>query len=565
MAAWSHSPFLQALGWAMLNSFWQMALLYTLHSVLPYVVPLSSQKKYYLGLTCMAAGLVWFAYTFFAFYSSGGAATLAYGHTLLPTSYTWQIVLSSASLAYLLLLSLPAYRLFVKWKYIEDLKKFGLQKTAMEYRLFVKKAAAQLGIKHTVHVFLSHLVQSPVTIGYLKPIILLPIAAINSLSPQQVEAVLLHELSHIKRYDYLVNFIITLLQTLFYFNPFVKKLVGSIAFEREKCCDELVVQFQYDKLSYASALLLLEKNLMATESLSLPAAEKKHLLHRIQKIVGMETRPRLSFQNFTGLVASFLFVLCFNSLLIVKKQSTLKENTAFTAFENPLYQFDPVVDKPQVTFSKPHAVPGTLAQFHISKTQSTEINTVEVIDRMEVEMEEDFLEAEDDGDFVPVSYDATEDLVSAEEEQQIVQTLETTKKVLTKTKWKEVEAAIGDGMTREEKRQAKVEYLHELEKINWKTLETHLKTQYEQLNWAEIQQKMNSAVFDLKLDSIQAVYTQVLSQLRSTEAELGAPYRPNVILPVPDASIYEVQLLKQDLRCKLDSIKVVRQRKIIDL
>jgi hypothetical protein len=120
-------------------------------------------------------------------------------------------------------------------------------------------------------------------------------------------------------------------------------------------------------------------------------------------------------------------------------------------------------------------------------------------------------------------------------------------------------------MTREEKRQAKVEYLHELEKINWKTLETHLKTQYEQLNWAEIQQKMNSAVFDLKLDSIQAIYTQVLSQLRSAEVELGAPSRPNVVLPVPDASIYEVQLLKQDLRCKLDSIKVVRQRKIIDL
>jgi beta-lactamase regulating signal transducer with metallopeptidase domain len=565
MAAWSQSPFLQALGWAMLNSFWQMALLYTIVSVLPYVVPLSSKKRYFLGLTCMAAGVACFAYTFFSFYQKGGAFTLASGYTMVPTSYTWQIVLSSASVAYLLLLSLPAYRLFKKWKYIEDLKKFGLQKTAMEYRLFVKKVAVRLGIKHTVHVYLSELVKSPVTIGYLKPIILLPIAAINSLSPQQVEAVLLHELSHIKRYDYLVNFIITLVQTLFYFNPFVKRLVCSIAFEREKCCDELVVQFQYDKISYATALLLLEKNLLATESLSLPAAEKKNLLSRIQKIVGVETRPRLSFQNFTGLLASFLVVLCFNSLLFVKSKSTLQENSAFTAFENPLYHFDPAPEAdPQQAFSNPHVRTRVAkTQLHASKPKKIENELVEDIAIYELVEEEPFEAAPA---FIPVSYDRIDDLVSAEEEQQIAQTLETTKKVLTKTKWKEVEASIGDGMTRAEKKHAKVEYLQEVDKIDWRTLETHLKTEYEQLNWAEIQYKMNTAIFDLQLDSLQNIYNQVLSQIRSTESKLAAVQGKTVVLPVPDVSVVEVQLLKQDLRCKLDSIKVVRhQRKIVDL
>ena len=69
---------------------------------------------------------------------------------------------------------------------------------------------------------------SPVTIGFLKPIILLPVAALNSLTPQQVEAVLLHELSHIRRYDYLINLVITLVHTLFYFNPFIKKFVSAI-------------------------------------------------------------------------------------------------------------------------------------------------------------------------------------------------------------------------------------------------------------------------------------------------------------------------------------------------
>jgi beta-lactamase regulating signal transducer with metallopeptidase domain len=564
MAAWSQSPFLQALGWAMLNSFWQMALLYTLSSVLPYIVSLSSQKKYYFGLTCMAAGTIWFAYTFFSFYQSAGAVTLASGYPLVPTSHTWHIVLSSASLAYLLLLFLPAYRLFKKWKYIEDLKKLGLQKTAMEYRLFVKTVAARLGIKHTVRVYLSQLVQSPVTIGYLKPIILLPLAAINSLSPQQVEAVLLHELSHIKRYDYLVNFIITLLQTLFYFNPFVKKLVGSIAFEREKCCDELVMQFQYDKISYASALLLLEKNLVAAETLTLPAAGKQHLLTRIQKIVGLETRPRLSFQNFSGLLASFLVVLCFNSLLFVKEQRVTKENSAFTAFENPLHRFDPVPDDATATFSNTHNGTGVaITQRPAGRTKWIDTEVITIVPSPEYFEEEPFEEAETA--FLPVSYDATDELVTAEENEQVAQTLETTKKVLTKTKWNEVEASIGDVMTREEKKQAKMEYLQEVNKIDWKTLETHLKTQYEQLNWAEIQQKMNSAVFDLKLDSLQTVYNQILSQLRNTESKEAAAQSNAVLLPAPDLSVYEVQLLKQDLRCKIDSIKVVRERKIVDL
>ena len=106
--------------------------------------------------------------------------------------------------------------------------------------MFVKNLAAQMGIKKPVHVWISELVCSPVTIGYLKPIILVPLAAINHLTTQQLEAVLLHELSHIKRYDYLINLIINFIQTILYFNPLVKAFVKIIEREREKSCDEMV-------------------------------------------------------------------------------------------------------------------------------------------------------------------------------------------------------------------------------------------------------------------------------------------------------------------------------------
>jgi beta-lactamase regulating signal transducer with metallopeptidase domain len=100
------------------------------------------------------------------------------------------------------------------------------------------------------------------------------VAALSNLSTQQVEAILLHELSHIRRYDYLVNFIVSIISTFLYFNPFVKQLARAIEEERENCCDQLVLQFGYDKVGYAAALLTLEKLSAARHALDLAATAK---------------------------------------------------------------------------------------------------------------------------------------------------------------------------------------------------------------------------------------------------------------------------------------------------
>src|SRR5215217_1957370 len=309
MANWSQSHFLQALGWATLNSFWQMALLWCLFLGASHLFNLSSNKKYQLSVLAIAIGFAWFILSFIFFYRSTPIFTISiFEQAANESDSILNIFLISASVAYLSLLIFPSYRLFKNWQFVQRIQKEGLQKAGLNYRLFVQKISGHLGIGKKVFVYVSEIVKSPVTIGYIKPIILLPVAALNNLSTQQVEAVLLHELSHIKRYDYLINFIITLLQTLFYFNPFVKRFVSQIEFEREKCCDELVLQFEYDKISYASALLLLEKNMLASEVLTLAAAGKNHLLCRIEKILGLKKKPRFTFNQFAGLLASFLVV-----------------------------------------------------------------------------------------------------------------------------------------------------------------------------------------------------------------------------------------------------------------
>ena len=288
----------------------------------------------------MAAGVLWYFFTFFHHYINNAAErTFITYQNWAPSTLTWNVILSAASVTYLVLFIFPLYHFYKNWQYIHRVRYYGLQKAPFENRLFVNRISTLLGITKKVQVFVSDLVSSPITLGFLKPIILLPIAALNNLSPQQTEAILLHELSHIKRYDYLVNMLITVVGTVFYFNPFIKKFISVIEAEREACCDDLVLQFEYDRLSYASALYLLEQNNTPMELLTIAAAKKKHLLTRIKKIVGIKEKKVFTFNHFVGLCASFLLVLVLNTLFIASKENGKNVHAAFSPLENSVFAF----------------------------------------------------------------------------------------------------------------------------------------------------------------------------------------------------------------------------------
>src|SRR4029078_5120691 len=150
----------------------------------------------------------------------------------------------------------------------------------------------------------------------------------------------------IKRYDYLVNFMVSIISTFLYFNPFVKQFVRAIEEERDNCCDQLVLQFGYDKISYASALLTLEKLSAARHALALGAAGKNYLLNRIEKIVGMETKTRFKRNQFAGLLAALFCIVIFNSILIIKDKKQNSNLFATAEFSNPCTLFDENAVKP---------------------------------------------------------------------------------------------------------------------------------------------------------------------------------------------------------------------------
>ena len=133
--------------------------------------------------------------------------------------------------------------------------------------------------------FESLLVEVPTVIGWLRPMILLPASALVGLSPQQLESLLVHELAHIRRHNYLVNLVQTTVETLLFYHPAVWWVSQQVREEREDCCDDLAVAVCGDVLVYARALAELEQLRAVGPHLAV-AANGGHLLRRIQRLIG---------------------------------------------------------------------------------------------------------------------------------------------------------------------------------------------------------------------------------------------------------------------------------------
>jgi uncharacterized protein (TIGR03435 family) len=154
----------------------------------------------------------------------------------------------------------------------------------------VADLASRIGIARPVRVFVSTLADGPSVIGWLRPAILLPPAAAMGLTPTQLEAVLAHELAHIKRHDYLVNMLQVVAETLFFYHPVVWWTSKQIRTERELCCDDIAVRSCGDAVAYARALTTLARQrLTAVPQLSM-AATGGALKYRVQRLLG--TTPR---------------------------------------------------------------------------------------------------------------------------------------------------------------------------------------------------------------------------------------------------------------------------------
>jgi Zn-dependent protease with chaperone function len=269
----THSLLLKSLGLTLLNSLWQMSLLWAgYHLLIRIFSNIPARGRHSLALLLLTVGMGWSVVSFITGYLTleslpPGAGWLpalmpASGLEGLERSRRWLLdeALPWCSGLYLLVLFALLVGYFHHYLVSRRIVRTGLSKIAPEFRVFVESTARQMGIRPTVRVYLSTVAEVPVTLGFLKPVILVPVALVTHLSTFQVEAILVHELAHIRRKDYLLNLVITIMDLLFFFNPFARMLISRLKKEREHCCDDTVLEYRYDPHAYVSALLSLARH-----------------------------------------------------------------------------------------------------------------------------------------------------------------------------------------------------------------------------------------------------------------------------------------------------------------
>ncbi|MFD0766051.1 M56 family metallopeptidase [Mucilaginibacter lutimaris] len=325
----------QVLGITIIHSLWQGLLIYfLLRVVLLLATGLSSSKKYLFAVSSLLAITGWFAYTLIAeiqlydwlakpadlknmpLLASFPHSIQQFGNQSIRYYYSIERYLPYVTGVYALGLVLNMVRVVLAHRKIRVIKRtmsLGVQ-LQQQITAFAKK----MDITRTVKVGFSQFVDVPCIVGYFKPVILLPFTLSTYLGSEEIEAILMHELAHIKRNDYLINLLQQVVTTLLFFNPCVLLINKIIGEERENSCDDMVVDATQNPVVYAKALFKLEQNRQNELQLALAVTGKKYyLLNRIERI--MKTKKQIPSVRPT-LVAMLILTLSVGSLALLNPQ-----------------------------------------------------------------------------------------------------------------------------------------------------------------------------------------------------------------------------------------------------
>ena len=312
-----HHPLTHRIGWALLHSLWQGALVGAVFALVRFALPnRSANARYVAG--CLSLGLL-SAFPVLTLLvgplpsvapDSEAPALSAFQIAAVPalslantqsshdgnaTSSFWHqsaAILGQAApllaAAWLLGVAFFSARLTRSWWWVRNIRHRDNKPLDPPWMETLNGLRRRLGVSRPVCLLKSALVEVPTVIGWFHPVILLPATTITGLTPGQLEALLAHELAHVRRLDYVVNAFQCVVETLMFYHPVAWWISRSIREERENCCDDLVIQVCGDRLAYARALATME-GLRGKLPDLVPAASGGSLLNRIRRLLGVQS------------------------------------------------------------------------------------------------------------------------------------------------------------------------------------------------------------------------------------------------------------------------------------
>jgi len=190
------------------------------------------------------------------------------------------------------------------WLHLRRLRRVGTSAATHETVQVLERLLERLRVSQPVRLLESTLARSPVVIGWLRPVVLLPVSIVAELPPQQLEMILAHELAHIRRWDFLWNLVQTVIETLLFYHPAVWWVSRRIRVEREACCDDMAARIMGDRLLYAQSLASLEEmrhqRRRQPDSSLRVAADNGVLLGRIRRVLGLPNEDRRAGHGWLG-------------------------------------------------------------------------------------------------------------------------------------------------------------------------------------------------------------------------------------------------------------------------
>lgn len=321
------SALTHAFGWSLIHALWQGLMVAFLLGLTNVFLRSRSARLHYglaVGALCLMLG-VW-AITFLTvlngylgqpsvtFTQEGLAASSAAHEAAAPLlrerlEEILPLLVNAWMVGFVLLSIRFAGGLF----YVQRLKTQQTRPVSPYWRRKLLSLQKKLDLNKAVLLLESALVKTPMVVGHIKPVILIPLGAFTRLPSEELEGILLHELGHILRNDYLVNLLQSLVETLFFYHPAVWWLSNRIRTEREHCCDDIAIAASGDPRTFATALYHLQEVHMKSPQMAMAASGHKGFLYqRIKRALG--ANPPEGFGE--KFVSAALLMFCLFSLTL---------------------------------------------------------------------------------------------------------------------------------------------------------------------------------------------------------------------------------------------------------
>ncbi|HLP13575.1 MAG TPA: M56 family metallopeptidase [Flavobacteriales bacterium] len=352
----------------------------------------------------------------------------------------------------------------------------------------VNGLCTRLNIRKHVRMVETKRVHVPSVVGYFKPVIFVPVGFLANIGAAEAEAILLHELAHIVRKDYVVHLIQHVVETVFFFNPAVMWLSSLINTERENCCDDFAVAVTGNKVEYVRALVATGSFSLEHTNLALAfGKQKEHLLDRSKRILTNSNKTLNTMEKTiittcilltTGVLFAFSGVNHVDSVSPVSKVDAVDEVSVLDSLD-PLAPLAPL-----------SAVDIVLPDSSKNKKQITEKETKEALEKQMQEMEK-----------------------AMEEMNKAMKELENAQVNMENIDWSKLEA---------EMKQAE----NEMKKTDWAKMEIELQKAEEEMkkiNWDDINEQMRLAELEMaKVDwkSIEDEMKQAEIEMKNAQAEM---------------------------------------------